>query len=460
LHARNFLDRARRSKLRRLDGCGDGARRLSAAAEVSVMRSAYSLPRILSREASIATSAKERAEVKYIGFFGLFGVGNFGNDGSLEAMLELVRKERPLAKLLCICRMPTEVGPKFGVRSAQINSRPKSQLLQRLDRLLMYIPHEIASVIQTVRHIRRLDILIVPGTGILDDFSTGPQGMPYSMFRWCLLARIMGTKVVLVSIGAGPIYHPLSRWLMKTAAQMATYRSYRDRISKDFMSSIGLDVRNDCVRPDVAFALPEPASLREPSAEGEKITVGIGVMSYNGWRGDKAHNEAVYDAYLRKLQRFVCWLLTEGYGVRILMGDEVDRRTVERLYRMIETAHNGPVSPAVVAEPAHSLHDVMAQIAETDLVVATRYHNVVCALKLGRPTLSIGYADKNDVLLDEMGLGDFCQHIEHLDVDLLIQQFRRLAAGRKIYEDRIRKTNSVFAESLRNQNALLLSRYL
>ena len=102
----------------------------------------------------------------------------------------------------------------------------------------------------------------------------------------------------------------------------------------------------------------------------------------------------------------------------------------------------------------------MAQIAETDLVVATRYHNVVCALKLGRPTMSIGYADKNDVLLDEMGLGNFCQHIEHLDVDLLIQQFRRLAAGRKVYEVGIRKTNYAFAESLRNQNAVLLSRYL
>jgi polysaccharide pyruvyl transferase WcaK-like protein len=247
---------------------------------------------------------------------------------------------------------------------------------------------------------------------------------------------------------------------MITAAQMATYRSYRDRISRDFMNSIGLDVSNDRVRPDVAFALPEPASLREPSAEGEPITVGIGVMAYNGWRGDKARDEAIYDAYLRKLQRFACWLLTEGHGVRILMGDAVDKRTVESLYRMIETTHNGPGRRAVVAELAYSLHDVMAQITETDLVVATRYHNVVCALKLGRPTLSIGYADKNDVLLEEMGLGDFCQHIEQLDVDLLIQQFRRLAVGRKSYENRIRETNAVFAESLRNQNALLLSRYL
>ena len=424
------------------------------------MRSTYSLPQIFGRVASVVPHTKERAKVKRIGFFGLFGIGNFGNDGTLEAMLGVVKKACPAATLLCICAAPEEVSPKFGVQSVRINWRPRNQLPQRLNRLLFNVPREIASLFQTVRHIRKLDVLIIPGTGILDDFSTGPKGIPYWIFRWCLLARILGTKVVLVSIGAGPIYHPLSRWLMKTAAEMAVYRSYRDGISREFMHGIGLDVSNDLVCPDIAFALPQPAPLREPSAEGEPITVGIGVMSYNGWRGDKARNEAVYHTYLHKLQRFVCWLLSEGHRVRILMGDGADQRTVEILYRMIATNHAGPSRPAVIAEPAHSLRDVMAQISETDLVVATRYHNVVCALKLGRPTLSIGYARKNDALLQEMGLSDFCQHIERLDVDLLIQQFRKLAAGRKAYEERICETNAAFAESLQNQNALLLSRYL
>jgi polysaccharide pyruvyl transferase WcaK-like protein len=424
------------------------------------MSSSYSPARLFSRDASVVPRAKKRARVRRIGFFGLFGIGNFGNDGSLEAMLEFVKKTCPTAELLCICAKPTEVGSKLGVRSVRINWRPKRLLLQRLDRFLLNIPREVASVIQTVRYIRGLDVLIMPGTGILDDFGTGPKGMPYWIFRWSLLARILGTKVVLVSIGAGPIHHPLSRWLMKTAATMAVYRSYRDTISRDFMNSMGLDVSDDRVCPDVAFALPEPDSLRNPSAEGEPITVGIGVMSYNGWRGDKAQDEAVFDAYLSKLQSFVSWLLAEGHRVRILMGDNADQSTVERLFRTIQNSAARSGGPMIVAEPAHSLHDVMEQIAETDLVVATRYHNVVCALKLGRPTLSIGYAAKNELLLKEMGLGDFCQHIDQLDVDLLIQQFRKLTAGRKRYEESIRETNAAFAETLRIQNALLLRSYL
>ena len=49
----------------------------------------------------------------------------------------------------------------------------------------------------------------------------------------------------------------------------------------------------------------------------------------------------------------------------------------------------------------------MHQMAETRIVVATRFHNVVCALKMKKPTISIGYASKNDVLLAEMGLAEF-----------------------------------------------------
>ena len=48
------------------------------------------------------------------------------------------------------------------------------------------------------------------------------------------------------------------------------------------------------------------------------------------------------------------------------------------------------------------MYDVIRQIALTDIVVATRYHHVVCALKLSRLTIFIGYADKNDALLADM----------------------------------------------------------
>ena len=71
-------------------------------------------------------------------------------------------------------------------------------------------------------------MIVVPGTGMLDDFGERWRDMPYHLFRWGLACRMARTPFAFVSIGAGPIHHPLSRWLMRSAAAMARYRSYRD----------------------------------------------------------------------------------------------------------------------------------------------------------------------------------------------------------------------------------------
>jgi polysaccharide pyruvyl transferase WcaK-like protein len=395
------------------------------------------------------------ARKRRIGFFGFFGSGNSGNDGSLETMLRRVREVFPDAEILCVCAEPAKVGPRLAVNCVRINWRPQSAALQKLDRWLFNIPREIATLIHGVRHLRKLDALIIPGTGILDDFCTGPRGMPYWLFRWSLLARLTGTRVAFVSIGAGPIHHPLSRWLMKKAAGMASYRSYRDRYSLGYMRDIGSNVVADRVFPDIAFALPEPLGVREPSAAGEPITVAVGIMYYNGWRGGEDGRQ-IYKDYLDKMKRFIDWLLQNGHGVRIIMGDGVDLETFEFFTATTEVSSKRRLT----GTPAQTLHDVMTQIAETDVVVATRYHNVVCALKLGRPTLSIGYATKNDELMAEMGLGEFCQHIERLDVDMLITQFCKLADGRKFYESRIRDTVARCKDRLREQENFLFSSYM
>jgi polysaccharide pyruvyl transferase WcaK-like protein len=332
-------------------------------------------------------------------------------------------------------------------------------VLRTIDALLLGGPHKLASLVRAIWHARELDVLIIPGTGILDDFGERPSGMPAALFGWCLAARLCGTRIAFVSIGAGPIHHPLSRWLMKSAAGMAHYRSYRDTISKKFMESIGIDTRNDTVYPDLAFKLPAPAPCARPAPE-DALTVAVGVMGYYGWRNDGDPGRAIYAAYIKKIQRFVLWLLDRGHGVLILMGDETDWQAVADVVTNVASARPELPENRLRTAPMGSLHDLMRQIAETDLVVATRFHNIVCALKHGKPAISIGYAAKNDALMAEMGLGEFCQHIESFDVDVLIEQLTRLIAGRRDYEDRIREVNLLYQKQLAEQDSLLATQIL
>ena len=178
-------------------------------------------------------------------------------------------------------------------------------------------------------------------------------------------------------------------------------------------------------------------------------------MAYYGWSNDPREGQSIYDAYVAKMAGFVCWLLERGHPVRLLMGEIADDRAVQDVLRLVALAKPDLAEGWLLAEPAASLRDVMQQIAETDLVVATRFHNVVCALKLGRPTVSLGYARKNDVLLAEMGLGAFCQHVEAIDLDLLKTQFGSLLAGLDTYRQQIRQTVSTYRDQLERQAEVL-----
>lgn len=399
---------------------------------------------------------QSRTRPESIGLFGLFGSGNLGNDGSLEAMLNFLRSVRPNARIACVCANPQNVTRQFDIPAVFIGGSIGSTGSGFLSRMLgrFIVTRKIIQLFHAFRNVRSFDILIVPGTGILDDYGERFWGIPASLFGWCLGAWLFGTKVAFVSVGAGPITHPVTRWLMKTAARFADYRSYRDGISKAFMQSLGLDTRADPIYPDLAFQLPTPPDSRSPQA-GQRLTVGVGVMSYYGWKGDRKSGAGIHARYINSLAEFVIWLLDEGHRVRLLMGENSDQQAVDNLRAALAEKRPEHGRSQIDFEPVGSLHDLMRQIADTDAVVATRFHNIVCALKMNKPTISLGYAKKNDVLMAEMGLGEFCQHIEHIDVDLLVKQFTRLLQDSSDIEPRMRDANARIQARLAHQGSIL-----
>ncbi len=364
-----------------------------------------------------------------IGLFGQFGSGNLGNDGSLEAMLQLLRRVRPDADLPCICPRPDVVSRRFGIATAQLGGRPfSSGIIRAVDKVFLKLPHRLSGFIGAVTVAHGLDLVIVPGTGILDDFGEGPFGWPLVVLCWALATRLGGAKLAFVSIGAGPVANGMSRRFIRMAGLIAAFRSYRDTISQDFMKSLGVDSRADPVSADLAFALPPAEDEPRNHAQG---CVGIGVMTYRGWKKRDARGPAIYEAYLGKLAEIAETLLRQGQQVRLLIGDLGDREAIDNLLNRI----HAPGAEKIVVEPAASLEDVMRQIATTDIVVASRYHNIVCALAMGRPAISLGYAAKNGALLSDTGLDGFQHHIETFDpkavlaqIDTMLERREQLAA--------------------------------
>jgi polysaccharide pyruvyl transferase WcaK-like protein len=394
-----------------------------------------------------------------IGLFGLFGVGNFGNEGSLEAMVTFVRNVRPDAQLTCICGYPRKAQRDHQISAIPIRlPGPTNVWFRVLDRLFLRTPRVWDLWTRTIKQVRTFDVLIIPGTGILGDFGgppwASPFAMPLSLLLWCAAAKFCGTRVCFVSVGAGPIHSRIGRWFVRSAVRLASYRSYRDQASRAFMKSIGLAL-DDGVFPDLVFGQPAMPAVNRPHAE--PLRVGVGIMEYRGWNSD---SEDIYEAYINKVADFIIFLVRRGHRVQILIGQASDHWAVGDLLTRIRITEPGLSEGVIAAEQASSLDDVMRQINKTDLVVATRFHNVVCALKLGKPTISISYAGKNDELLASMGLGEFCQPIELLEVDRLIDQFTRIAADREKYARGVREAVAQCFDRLRQQQSTLCANYL
>jgi polysaccharide pyruvyl transferase WcaK-like protein len=293
----------------------------------------------------------------------------------------------------------------------------------------------------------------VPGMGVLEGgLPLKWWDLPYAMFLLSLTGRLSRTKVALVSVGASPIKRRLTRRLLDWSAQLAFYRSYRDAFSRDSMGRRGLDVTGDPVYPDLAFSIPVP-----PPDSGDSRVVALGVMDYHGSNDDRRHADEIYAAYIEPLKSFVDWLIDDGRQVRVVIGDtnSSDERAVRDILAHVRAGRPGLDPGQVVALPVSSFSEVMAAIGPAGIVVATRFHNVVCALRLCKPTIALGYGPKFTALMADMGLADFCQSTKSLDVDRLIAQFtdleRRQAQVREILIDR----NGAYEQLLSDQFARL-----
>ena len=286
---------------------------------------------------------------------------------------------------------------------------------------LIGVSEECKQYIRALRIFTHSDLLIVPGTGLLTDAYFLSSWGPYSLFKWSLMAKLRRSRVMFVSVGAGPIYTRLGRFLVKSTLALADYRSYRDDSSLTCVEAIGFARRQDKVYPDLTFSLPKALIPSAGRPEGRRI-VGLGLMSYAGRYSAADPREEIYSNYLDSLAAFVESLLERDYSVRLLLGDE-DSEVIDEFRDSLKARLGDYDATRVIHEPAAAVEQILEQIAGTDVVVATRFHNLLLALLLGKPAMAISFHSKCVSLMSQFGLSNYCQDIDGLSAERLIAQF-------------------------------------
>lgn len=403
-----------------------------------------------------AGRSKRSAAAPRVGLCGLLGSGNLGNDGMLESMMAYLRADHPDAIIDFMCTGPDKIRATYDVEAIPLNWYQRhEQRAPGITAIVLKTLGKGLDAFRTASWVRRHDVVIVPGAGVLETgLPVRASSYPYTMFLLSVTGRLVGTKVALVSVGANVVNQRLTKWLFTTAARLAFYCSYRDALSRDAMLQAGLDAtKHDRVYPDLAFGLPTPAEV--PVAAR---TVGIGVMAYYGGNDDRQHADEIHASYVENMKRFVRWLADSGHTIRLFGGDNRFDDSVAAEVLADLRAYRPDLEPVwAAAEPVTSMEELMRQMAPVGAVVATRYHNVLCALKLSKPTLSVGYATKHDVLMADMGLAEFCQSARSLDVDRLIEQFMELESRSEQLRQTMLERNAEKTRLLGQQFAVLSS---
>lgn len=393
---------------------------------------------------------------KRVTLLGIFGSGNLGNECTLWAMLHNLRRWRPDAQISCICTGPEVTASTYNILASPIREMPltgmRSRLLRWLRRIIVGIPVELYRWASAIKKSRNSHMLIITGTGMLTDVGMLPFGLHYDLLKWSIAAKLCRRKLLFVSVGVGPIRHPLSRFFIKTALRLADYRSYRDRFSKDYLEGIGFKTNGDAIYPDLAFSLPRGIVPSSRKRENRRGLIGVGLITHNRKRTTSENDEAIYKDYIKKVAAFVGWLLERKYTVRLLIGDVAyDMRARQDLKALLERNGWKFDGIEIVDEPAHSVDQLLSQLVETDVVIASRFHNVLLALMLGKPVVAISFHEKVDSLMSAVGLTEFCQDIENIDLEKLTAQFAALKEHTEYLKLQVQQKTESYRRALDRQ---------
>ena len=130
-------------------------------------------------------------------------------------MLWFLRRDHPEAEISCVCSGPETLERQYGIPAMAMTwFQAHGPGRTRGSTILRKMFGKVADLIRMPLLLRRYDLIIVPGMGVLETtLELNPWGFPYALFLMCLSARIVGARVAFVSIGANVAREQSIRYL-------------------------------------------------------------------------------------------------------------------------------------------------------------------------------------------------------------------------------------------------------
>jgi polysaccharide pyruvyl transferase WcaK-like protein len=314
---------------------------------------------------------------------------------------------------------------------------------------------ELRHIWRAYRFLRSVDLLIVSGGGQLDEYWGGPWDHPYALFKWGLLAKLAGSRFVVLSVGTCDLESKVSLFFIRHALRLASYRSYRDRTSKELLEHIAF-TRNDEVYPDLAFSYSNSEVFEDSAKKRDRKVVGVSPIAYLAPRGWPKQNSAVFQPYFEALLAFVRLLIERGYSVVLFSTDTPDRAVVSDMVDALTKESDIEVNGKLSHPRTHTLPELIDQLRQVDYVVASRLHGILLSHRFCLPVLAISYDRKVDTYMADLGLSEHNVDIHDVTTDSLVGVFQALTEKSESIRSTLTKINDRYARDLKHQYDVVL----
>lgn len=380
-----------------------------------------------------------------VGLLGMYASANLGDTAIQTAVMRALQRRRPEIEFVAICTDPADAARTFGLHAHDVSAleapveartgRPvpgaSASRFARSRRALQLA----ATAWHTRRLMREMDMLLVSGSGQIDDFWGGPWEQPFRLLAWSSAARSQGKPVAFFGVGVDQLHTRAGRHLCLAALRRAQLRVLRDGGSLSALQRLGF--HDPCsVSPDPAFHLDAP-----PAGGAAGRFAVMSPIARNAWPGD---NDETYGEYLRCLAAAADHLQGRGLEVRFVCSQT---RMDPPVVPLVQAAMRGDAAATIVFTPA-SVDDYLRAVQGAQLVLASRLHALILALVAGTPVVGVSYARKVTQQMSDAGLAPYCLELATLQRDELLARVDRALAEQDAVRTAISATVAGFHADL------------
>jgi polysaccharide pyruvyl transferase CsaB len=371
---------------------------------------------------------------------GYYGYNNAGDEVILQGMLAELRT--------------LEGEPTFTVLSG---NPERTQSLHNVNAVAW---SDITGIVAAVKG---SSLVIVGGGGLLQDywgmdetsFLTRRQGGISEFGAPILLAKLFGIPCMFYAVGVGPLNTPEGQKYTRQLFEAVDRATVRDAGSRELLKSLKVRVGKIPVVPDPGFyaveEIDKPVFLKTDLTL-EPPVIGVSLRFWEFGVDPPDWHPQVSKALDRILEQLGGTVVLVPFQVSDYFLEDDERICIQILAGM-EYKHRAIITGGKL-DPLQRF----GAMAHFDLVLGMRLHSLIGSLRAGIPSVGLMYDLKVKALLEELGLGEYCQPLSDLQATDLVKRMIDAFEGVSVFQEAgeaLRKAHATPSKSLKCAKALL-----